>query len=54
MARRIKVRGVPKKTLTPDQVGYVFWAMAKRQVEEKRQREQKEREEQRARTAVSS
>lgn len=55
MARRnISVRKVRRDTPDHSTIAFVFWMMAKRQVEEKRQREQQEREKRQARKAVSS
>jgi hypothetical protein len=55
MARRIKVRGVRREELgSSDKIAFVFWMMAKRQVEEKRQREQQERDKRQAGKAVTS
>jgi hypothetical protein len=54
MARRIKVRGVRREELDTEKIAFVFWMMAKRQVQEKREREQQERDKNQARKAVSS
>jgi hypothetical protein len=54
MARRIRVKGVPRKELDASTVSFIFWTMAKRQVEEKRRREQQERDERQGRKAASS
>jgi sRNA-binding protein len=54
MARRIRVKGVPRKELDASTISYVFWTMAKRQVEEKRQREQQERDKRQERKGMSS
>lgn len=54
MARKIRVRGVERVALDTEKLAFVFWMMAKRQVQEKREREQRERDKNQARKAVSS
>lgn len=49
MARRIKVKGVKKSELSPEDVALAYWLLAKRELKIKREREAKERNKRRGR-----
>jgi hypothetical protein len=50
MARRIKVKGVRKSELDPEQLALIYWLQAKRILREKREREAKEKDGRRERS----
>lgn len=50
----MKVKGIRRQEIDADQLAFVFWTMAKRQVEDKRRREQAEREARQDRGEVPS
>ena len=54
MTRQVRVRGIEKKELDADKLAYVFWILAKHELQAKRQRDQQERDEREARKAVRS
>ncbi len=43
MGRRIKVRGIKKSELAPEDVALAYWLLAKRSLKIKREREAKEK-----------
>jgi hypothetical protein len=49
MGRRIKVTGIRKSTLDPQDLALIYWLQAKRILREKREREEKEKAKRRER-----
>jgi len=43
MARRIRVKGVRKSEIDPEQLALIYWLQAKRVLRERREREAEER-----------
>jgi hypothetical protein len=43
MERRIKIKGIKKRELTPEDVALAYWLIAKRQLKLRREREAKAR-----------
>jgi hypothetical protein len=41
--RRIKVKGVHRETIDPDQLALIYWLQAKRALRERREQEEKAR-----------
>jgi hypothetical protein len=41
--RKVKVTGIRRREINPDEYAMVLWLIAKRQVRERREREEKER-----------
>lgn len=49
MARRIKVKGVRKSEISPEDLALAYWLIAKRELKIKREREAKEKAKRRER-----
>jgi hypothetical protein len=42
--RRIKVKGVRRRDVSPEDIAQIYWLMAKRQIRNRREREERERQ----------
>lgn len=47
--RKIRVRGVRREIISPEDLALIYWLMAKRQLSEKREREAQEKAKRRER-----